>query len=137
VSVPTVVGPFAREFRLVPPPQPLLVVVVQPDRAIGSTIACAVASCGHRVMSVPAASWAVPLVRCDLPDVLVVDRAAYGYGRLMAELDVLPVPVSLVVTRFAPARCSARFIRDAAAEIVRRVETISRSGGAERCRPVR
>jgi DNA-binding NtrC family response regulator len=105
----------------------LLVILVQPDSRVREALACALEASGHEVLQVSAATWAVPLLREDAPDVVVVERASRGYERLLDALDDLDVYVPVVVTRFALAPPWSRAVDgDVAREVLRSVEVAAR-----------
>ena len=79
----------------------LRVLVVQPDSDLAARLACAISESGHDAVVISAASWAVPLVREEPPDVVVVERTAPGFGRLLEALDDLELRVPVLVTRFS------------------------------------
>lgn len=97
--------------------------VVQPDSDLGARLASALSRCGHNAVSISAASWAVPLVRAEPPDIVVLERTAPGFERLLGVLDGLNGRVRVLVTRFSGVPQPRRWL-DAplAACLVRRVE---------------
>jgi DNA-binding NtrC family response regulator len=104
----------------------LLVLVVQPNDAIGRAITGAMSASGHEALMVATATWAVGLVREDPPDVVLLERSAAGYERLLDALDSLGVSVPVVVTRFKEVPSSSRCIDPAqVAALVRQVEEIA------------
>ncbi len=101
--------------------EPLFVVVAQPDSAVRDALAAALEHQGHEVLPLSAASWAVPRLQQELPDVVVVDRAAHGFDRLLDALDDLDVFVPVVVTRYGVAPRCARS-DEMARDVLRQVE---------------
>lgn len=102
---------------------PLEVIVVQPDEAIGSIVVDAIAESGHTVTRLSVASWAVPVVRQDPPDVVLVERRAVGFEQLLSTLGDLRVAV--VVTRFSEVPGVEGWLDGSQARaLVRRVEAL-------------
>jgi DNA-binding NtrC family response regulator len=107
----------------------LFVLVIQPDVEIGRLLVCALAASGHQAELVSAASWAVPLVRDEPPDVILLERSAHGFELLLDAIDDLRANVPVLVSRFAAVPPAFRH-PDAAvvAAIVRRAEAAASQG---------
>lgn len=107
----------------------LFVLVVQPDLEIGRLVVSAIAASGHRAELVSAASWAVPLVRQDPPDVVLLESSAQGFEQLLDVIENLRVNVPVLVSRFA--NIPSAFRRPDSkviAAIIRRAEAAASQG---------
>lgn len=104
----------------------LRVLIVQPDPELGAGLVYAMSRSGHDAVTVSVASWAVPLVRAQPPDVVVLERRAPGFESLVKVLERLNVRVAVLITRLlevpqphrwldAPlVACLVRHVEDAA-----------------------
>ncbi len=85
----------------------LLVLVVEPDQEVADALAAAISAAGHRPVVVSAATWATALLSRHAPDVVLLERSAPGYERLLDAVDDLDFHVPVLVTqlRDLPASC--------------------------------